>query len=174
MLISWWLLRTDGDRPEVIDQVEQHLPDFWATKWSSRTLAETGKPAYDLAAERVTHFRDDGSSEFELPVYHRHRQTEGPLTITALSGWSNETGDEILLTGEVEIISYAADGSNINQANMDELLLHPDDDFAETRSPVTITTREGVTRGVGMHVNSRLGTLVLLSNVKGRYERLSK
>ncbi len=170
LLFSWWLLDFQSLQLAPGAGNKSHRPDFWATGFSTLALDVDGKPSYRLAAHRTEHFRDDGSSEFDHPDYLRFREDQGPVTITALSSWSNEDGSQMVLVGDVVIISEGNESADGVTATMDELLLYPDDDFAETSSPVKIISPAGITTGVGMHLNSRTGTLVLLSNVRGIYE----
>ena len=169
VLISWWLLHNPLES-EGESKKEAHRPDFWANNYHLRSLDIAGLPSYELHSTELVHFRDDGSSEFSQPRYVRHRQQSGPVTITSTTGWSNAAGSELVLVGDVVITSQGDEPADLVTANMDELLVYPKEDFAETRSPVTITSQTGTTTGVGMHVNSRTGVLILLSNVRGRYQ----
>ena len=168
-LMSWWLLQNAPQTTANLDKVA-HRPDFWAKQYGSKNLDPAGLPSYELHAQQLLHFRDDGSSEFDQPHYVRHRQQKGPVTITSNTGWNNEAGSELVLVGDVVIVSEGDDSDDRVTAKMDELLVYPKEDFAETSSPVTIINQSGTTTGVGMHVNSRTGVLILLSNVRGRYQ----
>lgn len=170
LLLSWWLLNNDSADLLSGSGETPHRPDFWATEFTTTALDVAGVPSYQLTARKVVHFRDDGSSELDHPDYVRHRNDQGPVTITARSGWNNEDGSQMLLVGDVVIVNASNNQTDDVTARMDELLLYPQDDFAETSSPVEIVSSTGVTTGIGMHVNSRTGTLVLLSNVRGIYE----
>ncbi|MBL4621881.1 MAG: LPS export ABC transporter periplasmic protein LptC [Immundisolibacteraceae bacterium] len=169
VVLSWWLLQ-DASQPINESNPVAHRPDFWATQYASKSLDSAGIPSYELHSTKLIHFRDDGSSEFDHPRYIRHRQQKGPVTIISNDGWSNEAGSELVLIGDVIITSEGDDLADLVTAEMDELLVYPKEDFAETSSPVTIINQSGTTTGVGMHVNSRTGVLILLSNVRGRYQ----
>ena len=168
VLISWWLLHNPPESEDGLKK-EAHRPDFWANNYHLKSLDIAGSPSYELHSSALVHFRDDGSSEFDQPRYIRHREQNGPVTITSVTGWSNESGTELVLVGDVVITSEGDEPADLVTANMDELLIYPKADFAETRSPVTIINQSGTTTGVGMHLNSRTGILTLLSNVRGRY-----
>ncbi|MBV1960652.1 MAG: LPS export ABC transporter periplasmic protein LptC [Immundisolibacteraceae bacterium] len=169
VLLSWWLLQ-EANQPINGSEEIAHRPDFWATQYGSKNLDSAGLPSYELHSTKLLHFRDDGSSEFDQPRYVRHRPQKGPVTIISNTGWSNEAGSELVLVGDVLITSEGNEPADRVTAEMDELLIYPKEDFAETRSPVTIINQSGTTTGVGMHVNSRTGVLILLSNVRGRYQ----
>ncbi|MDF1817835.1 MAG: LPS export ABC transporter periplasmic protein LptC [Immundisolibacteraceae bacterium] len=170
LLFTWWLLQSPStETPDGI-QKQPHRADFWATNFTTLALDINGEPSYQLTAREMVHFRDDGTTEFDHPDYLRHRQAQGPVQITADSGWNNEDGSQMVLLENVLIISRGEGEQVAVTAKMDELTLYPNDDFAETASPVEINSTSGVTTGIGMHVNSLTGKLVLLSNVRGIYE----
>ena len=170
LLLSWWMLQNQStDRPDEAGE-PPHRPDFWATNFTTLALDIGGNPSYQLTAEEMVHFRDDGTTEFDHPDYLRHRQEQGPVEITADSGWNNEDGSQMVLLENVVIINRDDNQTIAVTAEMDELTIYLEDDFAETASPVKITSTSGVTTGIGMHVNSLTGKLVLLSNVRGKYE----
>ena len=169
VLLSWWLLKNPLQPDNGATEIA-HRPDFWASQYHLKSLDLAGAPSYELHSKDLVHFRDDGSSEFDHPRYIRHRQQSGPVTITSVTGWSNDAGSELVLVGNVVITSDGDEPADQVTASMDELLVYPKDDFAETRSPVTIINQSGTTTGVGMHLNSRTGILTLLSNVRGRYQ----
>ena len=170
VLLSWWLLDNESANLVPGSGEAPHRPDFWAAGFTTTALDIAGVPSYELTGRKMVHFRDDGSTEFDYPDYVRHRAEQGPVTITAKSGLNNEDGSQMLLVGDVVIVSAGNNQTGEVTAKMDELLLYPQDDFAETSSPVEIVTSTGVTTGIGMRVNSRTGTLILLSNVRGTYE----
>ncbi|MEL0082328.1 MAG: LPS export ABC transporter periplasmic protein LptC [Gammaproteobacteria bacterium] len=167
LLLSGWLLFNQSTRQDIDDSATPHRPDFWANQFTTLALDVEGKPAYRLSAEKMVHFRDTGDSEFIQPDYVRFRDEQGPVTISAQNGWSNKDGTELVLVDQVVLVGQ---GDDPVTAEMDELLLYPDEDFAETSTPVKIISPTGTTTGIGMHVNSRTGKLVLLSNVRGIYE----
>jgi len=170
VLVSWWLLDDQTTRLAQEKGDTPHRPDFWATDFTTVMLDIEGLPRYQLTARKMVHFRDNGRSEFDHPDYVRFRPDQGPLTITATRGWNNEDQTKMVLIDDVVIISKGNDDTDSVTAEMDELTVYPEDDFAETSSPVKIIRPSGTTTGVGMEVNSRTGTLILLSNVRGVYE----
>ncbi|RLA03208.1 MAG: LPS export ABC transporter periplasmic protein LptC [Gammaproteobacteria bacterium] len=170
LLLSWWLLNDQAAEQSRGIDAPPHRPDFWTTHFTTVALDIGGKPRYQLTAAEMVHFRDDATSEFDHPKYVRYQQEQGPITITAVSGWNNKEGTELVLTDKVVIVSQGDSDADKVTAEMDKLLLFPEDDYAETDTPVKIVSPSGTTTGIGMQVNSRTGVLILLSNVHGIYE----
>lgn len=120
-----------GSKPE-------RRPDYVVEGVRGVTLDEMGRPDKRLEAARLLHYPDDGSSELEAPRLWVYSEEGPPWQARARLAWINERADEVLLQQDV-ILSRAATAEAAEiELRSSELLLLPEQDYAETSHPVEI------------------------------------
>ncbi len=169
-LLSQWLLNLNEAGQRAPESKPRHEPDYTMDNFVITAMDSAGKPAHRLQASRMVHYADDGSSEFTRPDITLYQEDAAPWEMHAERGWMSKDHKRILLQDEVLIENPAAAPSEVWHLKTRDLTLLPDEDYAETAAPVTITGRTSVTSGVGMQVFIKQGRLKLLSQVRGRYE----
>ena len=75
----------------------------------------------------------------------------------------------LLLQGNVQVWQNRADGDKY-ELSSDELVVKPEQQFAQTDKPVKISNKYGRTQAVGMKANLKTERVELLSNVRGIHE----
>jgi len=162
---------TDNDKPAPAQgQTDSHFPDYIVKEFTSTSLGMDGKPRYRLAATKLKHFADDGTSELLRPRYDKFPADGKVVEITANQGWMNSDETELLLTGDVFIRKGATDDPSQTTASMETLRIFPEEDIAETDSPVHLEGQNTVVDAVGMHADLANDRLTLLSKVHGKQE----
>ena len=169
-LLSQWLLGLSEAERQGKDSTLRHEPDYSMENFVITAMDSTGKPAHKLKAPLMLHYADDGSAEFTQPELTLYQDGAAPWEVRSERGWMAEDRKRILLQDAVLIENPAAPANEVWRIETHDLTLLPDEEYAETAAPVTITGQTSVTRGVGMQVFIKEGRLKLLSKVRGRYE----
>lgn len=95
------------DEPELQDFKERHDPDYYIENFIATGLDKNGQRRFVIKADRMAHFPDDDTAIFDKPHVIQYETGFAPRHTTADEGWMNSTGDEILMTGNVEVIVEA-------------------------------------------------------------------
>lgn len=169
-LLSHWLLSLNEADRRAAETALRHEPDYTMDNFVITAMDSMGKPAHRLQAPYMVHYADDGSSEFTRPDITLYQEGAAPWEVHSERGWMSKDRKRILLQDEVLIENPAAPANRVWRLVTRNLTLLPDEEYAETAEPVTITGYNSVTRGVGMQVFVKEGRLKLLSRVRGRYE----
>ena len=98
---SWWLTRTVGVPEKAFDGKTRHDPDYIIEKFDTTVMNEDGRRRYTLAATRMVHYGDDGSSELEQPYLIQYRENLSSVHTRADKGWIPKAGNQILMSGNV-------------------------------------------------------------------------
>ena len=83
---------------------------------------------YVLKAERLVHFPDDNTSLLDKPKLVQYENGRPSRRTTSESGWMSGDGNEILLTGDVEVEQFRSNDDPGNITRTQRLLVHLDRD----------------------------------------------
>lgn len=125
----------------------RHDPDFWVDEFVMRRFNLDGSIQHTLKATRMEHFPDDETTEVSEPrvAYFREQQS---TTMTARSAWLDKEAKHVRLQDEVRVIRTEA-GGTATLIDTSVLDVTPDDEYAHTEAPVTITQGQSVIHGAG-------------------------
>jgi len=98
---SWWLTRTVGVPEKVFDGKARHDPDYIIENFDATVMNEDGRRRYTLAATRMVHYGDDGSSDLDQPYLIQFRENLAPIHTRADKGWMPKGGNQIMMSGNV-------------------------------------------------------------------------
>jgi lipopolysaccharide export system protein LptC len=98
---SWWLTRTVGVPEKAFDGKVRHDPDYIVENFDATVMNEDGRRRYTLAATRMVHYGDDGSSELEQPYLIQFRENLASVHTRADKGLIPKGGNQILMSGNV-------------------------------------------------------------------------
>ncbi|MCL4746736.1 MAG: LPS export ABC transporter periplasmic protein LptC [Burkholderiaceae bacterium] len=146
-----------------------HEPDYFVEQFAVTRLNQQGEPLYRMSAERLTHFADDDSSEFDAPVLVSLDPLRPKVTLSALHGKAGSRARETWLYGEVVLARDAFDRSAALRVETEYIALLVDEDIARTDRAVTITSGASSLTGVGMELNNATRVLTLNSKVRGHW-----
>jgi lipopolysaccharide export system protein LptC len=108
----------------------------------------------------MEHFPDDETTEVTEPriAYFRDQQA---TTMTSRSAWLDKEAKHVQLREDVRVIRTEADGKAM-LIDTSVLDVTPDDEYAHTEAPVTITQGKSVIHGAGgLEVSNKTRTAVL-------------
>lgn len=94
-----WLARTATTPPIPFDGKTRHDPDYIVENFRTTALNERGQRRYRLAAGRLVHFGDDGSSELDQPYLIQYGRDGVPVHTRADRGWLPQDAGYIVLRG---------------------------------------------------------------------------
>jgi lipopolysaccharide export system protein LptC len=99
---SWWLTRTVSVPEVAPDGKTRHDPDYTIETFTMTTMNEQGRKRYSLAARKLIHYADDGSSDLDHPYLIQFREgSTAPVHTRADKGWIPKDGNQILMNGNV-------------------------------------------------------------------------
>jgi lipopolysaccharide export system protein LptC len=165
-----WLERSTRIDDEKAASGPRHEPDLMVQAFTWRRFDKTGGEQYELTGSRLIHFSDDDSSVIARP--HLVFTGQGrPLTMTSDQGTVFEQGKRVLLEGDVQI-QRAADGQHAAMNfRSPTLTVWPDDERAETRSPLVLTQGPTTIHARAMEAQNLIGELQLEGGVTARLQR---
>ena len=150
----------------------RHDPDFWVDKFTLRRFEPDGSIQHILTAKRMEHFPDDESTEIDAPylAYFHGRKT----IATAKSAWLDKAAKHIRLIDDVRIVRPGIGGGPDTIVTTSILNIIPDDEYAQTDAPITLTQGQTVLHGIGMEVSNKTQVAVLSGPVTGTILRSAK
>lgn len=101
-LLSWWMVRIASDQPVLFTEAPRHEPDLVVEGYRLVTLNPNGSRKYQLTAERLTHYADDGSAELDGPYLVQYADG-APVHVRAQRGWMPKSRAFIEMRGDVRM-----------------------------------------------------------------------
>jgi len=168
--LTFWLWQYLDEDDGVAGPSRPHEPDYYIEDMVRNTLDETGAVTNVLYADLVTHYPDDDSTELEKPRMEIYNGSTDPWYVIAETGWVSSGNEVVLLHGDVEIWRLNQAGDREFEVLTSELRVLPQEQYAETDDPATITSETTVTKTIGMRANFAHDRLELLKQVRSRHE----
>lgn len=164
--LTLWLSRAMNSEPLRQDGKLRHDPDYFVDNLNGKRFDERGQLQYSLVADRMVHYADDESTELTNPrVLHLGRGT--PLRASAARAELSKDGKVVTLKDNVRLVRDATKDKPQMSLTTTTLTVLPDDEFATTAAPVTITHGRSVVSGTGFDYNNITAVAVLKANVRG-------
>lgn len=168
--LSGWLLQTVEAPTTASPGKTRHDPDFYLKDFTLTTMDKTGAPRNRLVSPSMVHYADDNSSEVDQPSMQVFSKNGPPWHIDAGTGWLAAEGKTVILRDGVVIRQTNAEQGRETIIRTPDLTIKPDDEYAETASPVNYSDGTGtVVDAVGMRAHFKEERLELLSQVRGKY-----
>ena len=169
-LLSWWLQQLYEQRQEEI-KVAENSPDFFSAGYYKKEMDLQGLPKSELNADKMQHFKADGSIHLDKPKMTLFNPDSAPWLIVSESGIMAADGDHLQLNGAAVISREASENASALKITTSDLRVTLSTNYAETAAWADIISPPNQTSGTGMQVTFVSPIhLKLLSNVKGRYE----
>ncbi|MCB1737162.1 MAG: LPS export ABC transporter periplasmic protein LptC [Gammaproteobacteria bacterium] len=170
---TWWLLSSvEATRFE--EPPMRHAPDAWLIDATTTAMNESGKPHYRVLSERQDHYRDDETSDHVRPYVTIFRPEGPPWHVHADHAWVSAEGDLVLLKGDVFMDRHAwVDATGERHEHQElitrNMLLRPEEDYAETDEEVFLTSESSRTDAIGMRAYINIDRVQFLSRVRSRH-----
>ena len=144
-----------------------HEPDYFVEGLALTRLNATGQPVFRMSADRMLHYPDDDSSEFEKPLLVSLDPARPLVTLRAERGRATSGGEQTHLHDSVRLTRAAEGGRPALTVDTDYVLVLPRQDLARTDHPVRITYGDSSLTGVGMEFDNAARVLKVQSRVQG-------
>ncbi len=156
-------------KPSAKNTPAEPTPDYILTNATRTEMNDEGQAKYRIFVKRLRHYQESDRSEFDAPVLTIVRDN-AKWTVTSDAGQATQGGKEIQLWGNVVVLKHKTAGEPETQLDTEKLTFWPEQDLAETQSPVVIRQGKQQIHAVGMKVKLEERHIELLSNVRGHYE----
>lgn len=147
------------------DGKQRHDPDYIVDHFTVRRFDDKGMLQHFLVGEKMLHYPDDDSTEVVAPELTYFRTP--PVHVSSEQAWLDKDGKHVKLEKNVRIVRDGLDGNPPTEIDTKVLYAIPDDDFAHTDAPVTITRGQSVMHGTGMETNDKAQISVLYGRASG-------
>lgn len=164
-----WLVTTFQSTSVTAQQEASHDPDLFAEDIISTIMDAKGNPRYRLTAQVINHHPDDKSISLQAPRLEFFRNQLPPWTAESDSGRIYDKGQQIFLDGQVTMQRPAENKQPATRLYTRDMLILPQDEYAETAAAVKINSGKSELRGTGMRVYMSEGRLELLAKGEGVY-----
>lgn len=167
--LTYWLDRTTAAEEQAKKAAARHDPDFIVDRFTVQRFDEKGSLVNSMAAEKMTHFPDDNSSDVIKPEMSFFRSSN-PSRLTARTARLLQDGEEVHLQGDVRLMRPAGATPAV-LIQSESLTVYPKTELAKSNSPVTITQGSSVVRGSGLEYNGKERVAVLHGRAKGTFNK---
>ncbi len=169
-LLSWWLQHMYREREAEIS-VAENSPDFFSAGYYKKEMDLQGVPKSELTADKMQHFKVDGSIHLDRPRMTLFNPNAAPWLIESESGIMAADGDNLQLNGHTVISREASKDASALKVITSDLRVKLSSNYAETSAWADIIHPPNQTSGLGMQTTFAAPIhLKLLAKVKGRYE----
>jgi lipopolysaccharide export system protein LptC len=168
-LLTFYLERTVREE-DPHPALRRHDPDYLITNFTTITYTQDGVAESMLSAAKMIHYPDDDTTELIAPRMVQSKPGEPRLTVSAERGALSRDGEEIFLHDSVLLVREAQ--PDHPEARLSTSFLHVvrDRSLARTDREVLLEEKHRSLAGRGMEYNYASGQLLLLSDVRGRFE----
>jgi len=169
-LFSSWLLRSIEQKDKIITQDTLLNRDYYLEDFSTVIMDESGKPYYKLSSPHLDHYPVNQITKIKQPELYIYNSIDYPWKLNANNARVSNKGNLIFFSGAVNLHKSSA---NLNENIViiaEELSIFIKEQYAESKSEVTIIQGKNKIKAVGMELNLKNHTLELSSQVNGRYE----
>lgn len=169
--ITWSLVRWNEEQNTAM-KIAENSPDFFSSGYYKKQMDSEGLPKNELLADKMQHFKTDGSTHLEKPIMTLFNPAgDPPWVIKAEKGVMAADGDNLQLIGKNFISREGSKNTDPLTVNTSDLHVKLTTNYAETVAWAEIISPPNITSGTGMEVTFVNPIhLKLLSTVKGRYE----
>ncbi len=170
-IVSWWMSQISVSDSVKASVVAPQSPDYFSTGYEKIEMDTEGKLKSKVTSEKLTHYSDTDIAELKNPVMTIYKPDAPVWVIRAKFGTVPAGGKVVFLSGKVLIDREKSPGFKEIKIITSNLLIKPEQDYAETKQWADLIMPPDRTSGKGMKVRfSNPIHLELLADVRGRYE----
>lgn len=166
--LSFWIERAvqqgDGSASASKSDPEGIMENFEALRTDPR-----GNPQYRLSANRLKHYTGSKRTEMETPRFVLIDAEGGDITAVSHHATVSENGDEIELTGSVDVTRAARPGQSAMTLLTERLLVYPDRNLLRAPGRVTLRDDNLDIQAGAMEYRAGPRQVYLTGRVKTRY-----
>jgi len=169
-LISLWLERA-VNRETTHPSTRRHDPDYIVSRFTLTAFDASGHAESSVAAEQMSHFPDNNTTEIIGPRVVRSRTNRPEITVSARRGVMSHDGGDIFLYDDVKLVKSA--GAGYPQGTIETSYMYFDRarSFASTDRAVRFHEPGRTLSGRGMEYDGALHRFVLKNEVRGSFDK---
>jgi lipopolysaccharide export system protein LptC len=167
--LSFWLVDRFSGRGER-GAAGPRVPDYFLTDMERSTHDADGRVTNTLRADRLEHFADDDSIDLVQPRMEFYNAGDSSWFVQSETGRVTRDPYVVMLFGPVRIRRLTTEGVSRIDVDTSDLRVLPDERYAETDRPATITTPHGRTTAIGMWASLEHNRVQLREQVRSHYE----
>jgi len=168
--LTFWLERMVREEEGPHPSLRRHDPDYIVEKLNYVRYDPRGRVVSTLAAAKMLHYPDDGSTELTAPRVVQSRPNEPRMTLTADRGALSQDGEEVFLYDNVLMVREAGPGAPESRMRTSFLHIVQSHSIIRTDRDVVVAEADRVLSGRGMEYRNDTGELFLRERVRGRFE----
>jgi len=170
LLATWWALRPSAPPRQEPTSGEREVVDYFISGLDLTTYDARGTPLRRLWAKRVDHFRGKGGTRLIEPRLLLLNEGRVLWNIHSESGTLSPDRSILHLHGAVEITRAETEALPSIHLQTRDMLVKPEEEYAETEAPVTITSQANWIKAVGMQAWLRNpGKIHFMANTRAYY-----
>ena len=152
----------------------RHDPDYVVDRLMHTRFNAQGAAESMLAAEKMLHYPDDGSTDLVAPRLVQTKANQPRVTVTADRATLSQDGEELFLYDNVLVVREGGAGQPEARMRTSFLQVARAQSVLRTDRDVVITEVDRVLSGRGMEYNNDSGRFHLHERVRGRYRPARK
>jgi lipopolysaccharide export system protein LptC len=169
ILLSSWSILTSSSMPINPTTENPNEADAFMQDVVTTALNKEGKPAFQLATPKMTHYPAGDTTHIVTPHVTFYKQSSKPWYIDADYANATHGTHEVVFSNHVNIHHPADEDHPNTKMQTDTLTIFPDQQVASTNDPVIFMQPDTTIHAIGMLANLTAGTIKLLSKAKGEY-----
>lgn len=167
-VLAYWGFSGDEYQPKVSDRETINDIDGFLIHSETVQFDESGRLKHRMLSDRVDHYPEQDRSKLTKPQIHVYSANGTETIAKSERGEAGPDNKEFLLIEKVNIAEQLPDGYRLDT---EFLRIEPDNDYAETHTPVTLKQKNSELKSVGMKVYMDQNRILLLQDVRGHNER---
>lgn len=168
LAVTWWGF---GERSVTIEETETvagPVLTAYARDFVILSTNAEGTAAYRLEGPTGRYFEDEDLWHLDEPRWQLYQEDEAPWIGRAAIGQSWADGEEAVLIGDVELTQEQANG--VTRLSSERFFLRPQDQYAETDDPVSLTSPTYQIEAVGARAWLDEKRTELLNEARGKHD----
>lgn len=167
-ILAYWGFSGEEYQPKVSDRETINDIDGFLIQSETVQFDETGTIKNRVFSDRIDHYPEQDRSKLINPKIHVYAKNGTETIAVSERGEAGPNNQEFLLIDKVNITEQLPDGYRVDT---EFLRIEPDNDYAETHTPVTLKQKKSEMKSVGMKVYMDQDRILLLQDVRGYDER---
>lgn len=164
-----WLTLSYYPASSPASQSAAAIPDAYMENVTAVILDKFGKVTMKIVTPRLVHFTENDTTNLIDPQMTLYRKSPKPWFITSKFARATQGIDNVNFWDDV-IIHHPADFNNPSTViKTATLLVHPNNQTAETTDLITLIQPNIIVKAIGMFADMDTGNIKLLSQAQGEY-----
>lgn len=166
-IAAWTTLSYRPQNPATTKVAE--LPDAYMEDVTTVILNKQGKVNLKIKTPKMVHFAEGDTTHLTTPQLTLYRKSPQPWYIASKFAKASQGIENVNFWDDVSI-HHAADFNNpATLIKTVTLTVHPNQETAETKDPITMIQQDITIQATGMYADMNTGDIKLLSRTRGEY-----